>query len=308
VGRMLCSPPAYLDLTHLLNDWMRWDEEVDRARAVRQWDRLVAALTDAGTDVVVLPPDPRTPALTFTRDLGVAVDGELVTLTNLGPRGRREPRRAGRWLGRAGVPTRAWDAGDLLEGGNVVRTGWGWLVGVRATVQADPTRRFARHLRDTTGERVAVVPLTDPRFGHLDMVLADLGPLWLAHPPALTGARWGDPRWDAITGGRPVVEVTDDEADRLAANVVRVGDVVVGDLTPRLARRIEAAGLSAAPVPLDEMRKAGGGAHCLTLELPEPAVVPVGAGVGGATTGGDRRPSGARPLVAPGGRITHGTT
>lgn len=267
--RILCSPPVFLDLTHLLNPWMRWDEDVDRGRAVRQWEALVATLQDAGATVEVLPPDPRTPALTFTRDLGVVVEGEVLGLTNLGPRGDREPRRARRWLRRAGVPQRRWSPRDLLEGGNVLDTTWGWLLGVRAGMDADPTRRLAAHLRERTGRRAAVVPLDDPRFGHLDMVLADLGPLWLAHRPSLQYAGLGSsPVWDEVLGGRPVVDVTDEEADRLAANVVAVGDVVVGDLTPRLCRAVQRAGLHPAPVALDEPRKAGGGAHCLTLELP----------------------------------------
>lgn len=267
--RLLCSPPAYLDLSHLLNDWMEWHEEVDRARAVRQWERLVAALEDAGATVEVLPPDPLTPALTFTRDLGVLVDGEVVTLTNLGPRARGEPRRARRWLRTAGVPQRAWSRRDPLEGGNVLHTTWGWLVGVRAGVDADPSRRLAADLRERTGERAAVVPLGEPAFGHLDMALADLGPLWLAHAPALGLARFGAAVWEEILGGRPVLTVEPDEARRLAVNVVRVGEVVIGDLSQRLARRIEDAGLHAAPVALDELRKAGGGAHCCTLELPD---------------------------------------
>lgn len=267
--RFLCSPPTYLDLSHLLNDWMDWDEEVDRARAVRQWEGLVRALEGAGATVEVLPPDPVTPALTFTRDLGVPVDGEIVTLTNLGPRAKGEPRRARRWLRAAGVPHRRWDRKDRLEGGNVLHTAWGWLVGVRAGVDADPSRRLAADLRERTGERAAVIPLGAPAFGHLDMALADLGPLWLAHPPALELARFGGGVWDEILGGRTVVTVEPDEARRLAVNVVRVGDVIVGDLSPRLARRIEEAGLHAAPVPLGELRKAGGGAHCCTLELPE---------------------------------------
>lgn len=288
VVRILCSPPAYLDLSHLLNAWMRWDEEVDRALAVRQWEGLVGALEQAGAEVEVMPPDPRAPAMTFTRDLGVVVDGEVVTLTNLGPRGEKEPRRARRWLRANGVPTRRWDPTDRVEGGNVVPCAWGWLVGVRAGIGAEPTRRFARHLRATTGDEVAIVPLPDIRFGHLDMVLADLGPLWLAHPPALELAGFGDERWRPILGDRPVIEVDDDEVDRLAVNVVRVGDTVIGDLSLRLCRAVERAGLAAVPVELGELRKAGGGAHCLTLELPDPVgATPVETDV--PTDAGSRR-------------------
>lgn len=274
--RILCSPPAYLDLSHLLNAWMRWDEEVDRALAMRQWEGLVGALERAGAQVEVLPPSARAPAMTFTRDMGVIVDGEVVLLTNLGPRGEREPRRARRWLRSNGVPTRRWDPADRVEGGNVVRCAWGWLIGVRAGLGAEPTRRFARHLRATTGDEVAIVPLPDARFGHLDMVLADLGPLWLAHPPVLELAGFGDGGWRAILGDRPVVEVDDSEVARLAVNVVRVGHTVIGDMSHRLCRIIERAGLAAVPVELGELRKAGGGAHCLTLELPDRTGTPSG--------------------------------
>ncbi len=267
--RFLCSPPTHLDLSHLLNEWMDWDEEVDRSRAVRQWGRLVATLEDAGATVDVLDPHPAVPAMTFTRDLGVPVDGRIITLANLGPRGRREPRRARRWLREADVPHDPWPRRDRLEGGNVLRTAWGWLVGVRAGVDANPSRRLAAELRARTGDRSAVVPLGEQAFGHLDMALADLGPVWLAHPPALALARFGSGVWEEILGDRPVLPVEPHEARRLAVNVVRVGGVVVGDLSPRLARAIAAVGLEPAPVVLDELRKAGGGAHCCTLELPD---------------------------------------
>lgn len=271
--RLLCSPPTHLDLSHLLNDWMEWDEEVDRGRAADQWAALVATLREAGATVEVLSPDPAVPAMTFTRDLGVTVEGRVLTLTNLGPRGRGEPRRVRRWLREADVPHEAWRRRDRLEGGNVLRTGWGWLVGVRAGMDADPTRRLAAELRARTGDRAAVLPLAEPAFGHLDMTLADLGPCWLAHPPGLVAADFGAGHWPEILGGRPVIEVEADEARRLAVNVAQVGDVVIGDLSARLCRRIEAHGLLAAPVDLDEFRKAGGGAHCCTLELPPSAPV-----------------------------------
>jgi N-dimethylarginine dimethylaminohydrolase len=112
------------------------------------------------------------------------------------------------------------------------------------------------------------VPIRNPKFGHLDTAIADLaGRGWLAYRAAFAQPDLRSPAWQPILRDRPVIEVTDAEADALACNVAVVGDAVIGGLTPRLCRSVERLGLTAVPVDLDEFRKAGGGAHCLTLEL-----------------------------------------
>ena len=99
--------------------------------------------------------------------------------------------------------------------------------------------------------------------------MADLaGRGWLIYREGLAEPDLAHPRWRAVLGDRPVIEVDRDEAYGLGCNVLVVGDAVLGSgLTPRLCRAIESLGLEAVVLDMDEFRKGGGGVHCLTQEF-----------------------------------------
>ena len=102
-----------------------------------------------------------------------------------------------------------------------------------------------------------------------DMVLADLGGRgWLVYRRGLGGPDLRAGAWRSFLGDRPVIEVTDVEAERLACNVLLVGrTAVAGWLSRRLVRRIEGLGFTVAVCPMEEFAKAGAGPHCLAAEL-----------------------------------------
>ena len=268
--RFLVSPPSYLDPHYLLNPWMAWHEALDGRAVAREWDTLCAAVEGTGAIVDVVPADRDATAMTFTRDGSVVLpDGSALVLRNDGPRGRSEPAIVGRWLAGRGFAVQWLPEGQHLDGGNVLRCRDGrWLVGLKP----GGDRRAAFHLGAILrqhGVDCVGIPLGDPAFVHLDLVLADLGGRgWLVYPGGLAEPDLTHPRWRAILGDRPVVVVERDEAFQLACNVLVVGDVVMGaGLTPRLCRAIEALGFDPRVLTLDEFRKGGGGVHCLTREL-----------------------------------------
>lgn len=267
--RYLMSPPANYGVHHLLNPWMTWHEAVDVGRAVRQWEGVVEAVELAGGKVELVEPNPESGAMTFTRDTAVvAATGQAVVLRNVGRRGDVEPERIAAWLADNGFATEEPVGQDRIDGGNVVAAER-WLIGMPLGATRAELDRLADVLADRSGRGAVGIPLAEARYGHLDLALADLGGrAWLASPPALGAPDFDDPRWQTVLDGRPVIAVDDEEAQQLACNVVVVGETVIGGgLTPRLCREIERVGLCPVAVALDEFRKAGGGAHCLTLEL-----------------------------------------
>jgi N-dimethylarginine dimethylaminohydrolase len=265
---LLCEPGGY-SVHHLLNPWMTWTESVDVARAWRQWDRLASAIEEVGGEVVVAANSSASGAMTFTRDTAVTVGvDEAIVLRNVGRRGDLEPEHVAAWLGELEFTTIELGPDQRIDGGNVVPTVDGWVIGIQPGASADPVREFAQQLRERTGVQVLGVPIRDPRYGHLDTAFADLcGRGWLAFPPAFAQTDLTVDAWETVLQDRPVIEVTADEAEALACNVVTVGDHVIGGFGSRIAAAIDDLGLHAVPVELDEFRKAGGGAHCLTLEL-----------------------------------------
>ena len=269
MNTFLLCPPTHFAAHFLGNPWMAWWQSIDGDRAAREWERLRDLLADHGARVVVLPPDPGAGAMTFARDAAlVYAPGHAFILRNDGPRGEVEPPLVDRWFAGAGYRTEI--VPRRVDGGNLLRCADGrFLIGLKPGATGRVERYLARLLGRLGGARCFGVPLADPRYLHLDMVLADLcGRGWLVYPAGLAGSDFSHPAWGALFRGRPIIEVAPDEASRLACNVVTVGRTVIGSgLSPRLVRSIRALGCDVAVTGLDEFRKAGGGAHCLTLEL-----------------------------------------
>jgi arginine dihydrolase len=274
VDRLLMCPPDYFDTHFMLNPWMGWDEVVNPTLARAQWETLRSALEAAGATLEILDPDPLAAGLIFTRDALLCYrPGAALVLRNDGARGELEPAIYRRWLRRHDLALESLGSARRMDGGNVLPTAeGGYLVGLKPGDPVNVARALAARIKRRTGARCIGIPLSDPNYLHLDMVLADLGGRgWLAYPNALGDIDPRSSEWRQVFGGKPIITVDSDEARLLACNVVMVGTVVVGALPDRVAREIEALGLEVVRVELDEFRKAGGGAHCLTtpIALPE---------------------------------------
>lgn len=273
--RFLMCPPEHYDARHLFNPWMDWREAVDPARARDEWERLRAAVVAAGGEVLVIAPQPDAGAMVFTRDAAlVHLPGQAVILRNDGPRGVVEPPLFSAWFACHGYALEAPPPGRI-DGGNILRCHDGhYLIGIKPGSDLRAERYLARLLHRLTGTPCTGIPLADRRYLHLDMVLADLGGRgWLLHPAGLGSVDLRHPAWRAVFGKAPVIEVAEEEAGRLACNIITIGGMVIaGWLSDRLRRAITALGFEVVLTELEEFRKAGGGAHCLTLEIgPRPS-------------------------------------
>ena len=96
--RYLMCPPAHFDVTYSINPWMDVAVKVDRARAQRQWDALVATLREAGAQVETLAPHPSLPDLVFTANLGIVDGDSFVAARMRHPERRDEPAHAANWF------------------------------------------------------------------------------------------------------------------------------------------------------------------------------------------------------------------
>jgi N-dimethylarginine dimethylaminohydrolase len=243
---------------------------LDVCAAADQWEALRDAVERRVGAVSVLGPAPWAAATTFVRDLGLVVEGDLVRLQPSGLRGRLEPPLLARALAAAGVEFDHRVAPLELDGGNVLADHHGRLV-VGLCGEPDAAMQSAVDaLKLRTGRAVLGVPLAGGRWPHLDMAMADLGGRgWLVYPAALAGYDRSDPAWRAVFAGRPVIEVDVEEGERLGCNVLVAGDVVIGPpVEARTRTGIESLGFDYEPADVGELTKAGGGVHCLTLELP----------------------------------------
>lgn len=258
--RYLMCRPDHFAVTYAINPWMRPDRPVDTARAVRQWERLRRTYLDLGHRVDLLDPVPGLPDMVFAANGATVVDGRVLGARFRHPERAAEAAAHAAWFRAAGFAPAEPEfvnegEGDLLVVGDVVLAGTGFRTDPRAHAEA------ARVL----GREVLGLELVDPRFYHLDTavaVLDDRTVAWL--PRAFTPAAQDVLRArfpDAVVAG---------EADAAVLGLNAVSDglhVVMNAGADALAEQYRERGFEPIAVDLSEMRKAGGGVKCCTLEL-----------------------------------------
>jgi ornithine--oxo-acid transaminase len=258
--RYLMCPPAYFDVSYAINPWMDLSVPVDRTRAQRQWDALVATLRDAGAEVELLDPCPGLPDLVFTASLVDA--GTFIPARMRHPERRPEPAHAETWFREHGFEIRRMGEDVVQEGAGDGLPFEGTLVG---GYRARSSASSYVHLARLVDANILPVELVDERFYHVDIVFCPLDSRCaLVAPQAMDGesARLvGELVPDAI-------ELTDDEAAAFCANAVVVGrTVIMPACSKRLELELRERGFEPVVVDVSEFLKAGGGPRCLTLAL-----------------------------------------
>jgi ornithine--oxo-acid transaminase len=255
-------PPAHFDVSYAINPWMDLSVRVDRERAQRQWDALVATLREAGAEVEVLEPLPALPDVVFTANLGLVDGTTFIPARMRHPERRLEPAHAESWFRARGFEIRRLGEDVVQEGaGDALPFGAALVAGYRTRSSASAYVELARLVEG----RILPVELVDERFYHVDIVFCPLD----AHSALIApGALDAD-------GARLLAELvpdpimlTDDEARAFSANSVVVGrTVVMPACSPRLRRELRARDFEPVVVDVSEFLKAGGGPRCLTLAL-----------------------------------------
>lgn len=257
----LMCPPAYFDVTYSINPWMRPGQPVSTERAMRQWERLREVYVDLGHAVQVIDPVPGLPDMVFAANGATMVGG-----TVLGAR-FRHPERAAEasayldWFRAGGfpdvrVPRHINEGeGDILFSGRALIAGYGFRT----------DRAAHAELAETFGIPVTSVRLVDPRFYHLDTALCVVDADTAAYYPAAFDAAG---RAALAAQFTELIEATEADAEAFGLNAVSNGhQVVLTEQATHLAARLEAHGFEPIGVDLSELRKAGGGPKCCTLEL-----------------------------------------
>jgi len=257
----LMCPPEHFAVTYAINPWMRPEDPADPARAMRQWERLRRTYLALGHEVRVIDPVPGLPDMVFAANGALVIGG-----TVLGARFRYPERAAeggayldwfrGQGWARVRVPGHVNEGeGDFLYTGRTLIAGHGF--------RSDPA--VAAELAEAFGVPVVSVRLTDPRYYHLDTAMCVLDADTAMYYPAA----FDDAGVAALaTEFAELIEAKDEDAEVLGLNAVSDGrHVVLAAQATGLARQLAARGFEPVPVDMSELRRAGGGAKCCTLEL-----------------------------------------
>lgn len=266
----LMCPPEHFAVDYAINPWMDPKAGADAELAAAQWRQLREAYARLGHTVHVIDPVPGLPDMVFAANGATVIGGRALAARFRYPQRRPEAAAYARWLrARPGlIPGGVIDAaalnegeGDILHAGRVILAGHGFRSDEAAA--AEVTAAF--------GLPVISLRLTDPRFYHLDTALAVLDDSTAVYYPAA----FDDAGRAALAGQfDELIEAKDEDAEVLGLNMVSDGrHVVLAAQATGLAARLAAAGFDPIGVDLSELRKAGGGPKCCTLEL-RPAAAP----------------------------------
>ena len=263
--RYLMCPPRYFTVSYTINPWMDPSRPVDTARAMAQWEALVDTHRALGHTVDVIDPEPGLPDMVFAANAGTVIDGIV-----LGARFRNAERAAEaehyrRWFVAHGTPGMIMPSGvnegegDLIWTGRLLLAGTGFRTEANAHTEA----------QELLGVPVVSLRLVDPFYYHLDTCLlvlddAPSGPLIAYYPAAFSpGSQRVLARLfpDAVIAGAA-------DAACLGLNGVSDGrSVVLPREAVELGRALAVRGFEPVFVDVSELRRAGGGPKCCTLQL-----------------------------------------
>nr|WP_241661085.1 dimethylargininase [Thermomonospora catenispora] len=254
-------PPEHFAVTYAINPWMDPEAGADRDRAAAQWEALRETYLELGHRVELIEPVEGLPDMVFAANGALVVDGRVY-----GARFRHAERAAegpayAAWFRDNGF-TEVLEAehvnegeGDFLVLDELILAGTGFRTEVAAHQEA----------QEFLGRPVVTLRLVDPRFYHLDTALFPLDGRNVAYYPGAFSP-----------GSRAVLErlfpdaliADEDDAAVLGLNAVCDGrHVVINAEAQRLIAQLRRHGYEPVPVDLSELRKAGGGPKCCTLEI-----------------------------------------
>ncbi|MFG1943716.1 dimethylargininase [Nonomuraea sp. NPDC048826] len=258
--RFLMCPPEHFAVEYAINPWMDPAAGADRAVAIRQWEGLKTAYESLGHEVSLIEPVEGLPDMVFAANGALVVGGRVYGARFAFPQRAAEGPAYLRWFAERGYPTLEPEhvnegEGDFLTMDEVILAGTGFRTRVAAHHEA----------QEFLGRPMISLRLVDPRFYHLDTALFPLDGRNVAYYPEAfsEGSR------EVLRRMFPdAVLATEADASVLGLNAVSDGVNVVinaeaGDLQLELKRR----GYEVVPVDLSELRKAGGGPKCCTLEI-----------------------------------------
>lgn len=263
----MCSP-RYFTVEYSINPWMDPTQPVSTERALAQWTELKDTYLRLGHTVELIEPQPGLPDMVFAANSGTVVDGRVLGSRFRAPQRAAEADHFRQWFLDNGyrdvvMPECINEAeGDFAWTGEILLAGSGF--------RTDPGAHGES--QEVLGVPVVSLRLVDPRYYHLDTALFVLAEAGGAEEKAQVAYYP-----DAFSpGSRRVLQrlfpdaiiATARDAECLGLNGVSDGrNVVLPIEATHLGAQLSHHGYEPVYVDISELRKAGGGPKCCTMEL-----------------------------------------
>ncbi|GAA1206772.1 dimethylarginine dimethylaminohydrolase family protein [Prauserella alba] len=302
----LMCPPRYFAVEYSINPWMDPDRPVDTELAMRQWTTLRDTYRELGHTVDEVPPQPGLPDMVFAANSGTVVGGRVLGSRFRAPERAAEAEHFRRWFVENGfrdltMPRQINEAeGDFVWTGALLLAGTGFRTDPGAHAEAQEALGVPVVSLQLVDERyyhldTALFVLSGEAdgAGPVDGTgatarVADSGPRVAGSGDRVAGSggagRVGGGSRAQIAyypeafseGSRRVlrrlfpdaVVATKADAECFGLNGISDGrHVVLPAEATGLAEQLTARGYEVRFVDISELRKAGGGPKCCTLEI-----------------------------------------
>jgi N-dimethylarginine dimethylaminohydrolase len=256
---LMCRP-TYFAVEYQINPWMDPALPVDADLAVAQWSALRDTYRRLGHTVEEIEPVPGLPDMVFAANGATVIDGKVLAVQFRDPERADEAPAYRGWFEAAGWAVHEAKhtnegEGDLVLAGEFLLAGTGFRTAHAAHARA----------QEVFGRPVISLQLVDPRYYHLDTALCVLDERTVAYLP---GAFSPGSRTVLRRLFPDAVLATPADAEVLGLNAVSDGrHVILPTQATGLARTLRDRGYETIGVDLSELRKAGGGPKCCTLEV-----------------------------------------
>ena len=252
--------PTHFAVTYRINPWMDPAAPYDNALAVSQWEALRQTYLDLGHTVELIDPLPGLPDMVFAANGATVIDGKVLAVQFRDAERADEAPAYAAWF--AGSGFEVFDSkhtnegeGDILLAGDVLLAGTGFRTAHASHAET----------QEVLQRPVISLQLVDPAYYHLDTALCVLDDTNVAYfPPAFS------PGSQAVIRQLfpHAIVANAEDAAVLGLNAVSDGrTVVLPTQATHLAAELRAAGYQTVGVDVSELRKAGGGPKCCTLEV-----------------------------------------
>jgi N-dimethylarginine dimethylaminohydrolase len=237
--------PTHFAVTYRINPWMDPTAPYDNALAVAQWEALRQTYLGLGHQVELIDPLPGLPDMVFAANGATVVDGRVLAVQFRDAERADEAPAYAAWFRERGFavtePKHTNEGeGDILLAGDVLLAGTGFRTAHASHAET----------QEVLQRPVISLQLVDPAYYHLDTALCVLDDTNVAYfPPAFS------PGSQAVLKQLypHAIIANAEDAEVLGLNAVSDGRTVV---LPTQATHLTA-----------ELRKAGGGPKCCTLEV-----------------------------------------
>jgi len=227
-------------------------QSIDIGKAIQQHKAYEALLMRLGVHVVCLPAEPEMPDAVFVEDVAV-VTNELAVMTRMGAESRRaESESLARVLSEF-FPVHFLSAPATLDGGDVLRIGQTFYVGLSARTNNEGLEQLREALLPQ-GYDVAVVAVE--ACLHLKTGCTYLG----------RGVLLANPSWVDVSAlpGLEVIPVPVDE--QAAANTLTVnGTTILPGTFPHTKQLLQTRGFTIETLDISEFQKAEAGLTCMSI-------------------------------------------